>query len=299
MLGRAFAHGVARRVPSREGQVPTRRKLFTKLCAALNREGEAMPKPGVDLARHPSHDERGRRAVEMRAVLTPAAAPLLSNTVVDRLREAILRGLFLPGDRLREEQLAEALGVSRGPIRDALLQLEREGMVVRRPNRGAMVARLSRADLEEVYSVRVAIEPVAYAWATRNAVQRDLEEMQAIIDSYSKLTRRVTVQEAADADLGFHDVIYVAARNKRLLNLWQDLRPQVYVFLLARTYVRKREFREIMIARHGQILVAIADRDEPRARELAAEHVQTSYERVLAEYVFDSSDSGVTHPGVA
>jgi DNA-binding GntR family transcriptional regulator len=258
-----------------------------------------MAKRDMDLAWNPSGNERGERASDLSAVLTPATAPLLSDTVVDRLREAILRGLFPPGDRLREEQLAEALGVSRGPIRNALLQLEREGMVLRRPNRGAMVAQLSQGDLEEVYSLRVAIEPVACAWATRNAVPRDLEEMQAIIDSYSKLTTKVTVQEAADADLGFHDVIYAAARNRRLLRLWQDLRPQVYLFLLARTYVRKREFREIMIARHGQILSAIAERDEPRARELAAEHVQTSYERVLAEYVFDSSDSDVTRAGAA
>jgi DNA-binding GntR family transcriptional regulator len=258
-----------------------------------------MAKPGMGLGWNSSDDERGETGIDMNAVLAPAAAPLLSDTVVDRLREAILRGLFPPGNRLREEQLAEALGVSRGPIRNALLQLEREGMVVRRPNRGAMVAQLSRADLEEVYSIRVAIEPVACAWATRNAVSRDLAEMQAIIDSYSKLTTRVTVQEAADADLGFHDVIYAAARNKRLLRLWQDLRPQVYVFLLARTYVRKREFREIMIARHGQILSAISERDETRARKLAAEHVQTSYERVVAEYVFDSSESDTTRADVA
>jgi DNA-binding GntR family transcriptional regulator len=258
-----------------------------------------MAKPGTDLAWNSSHNERGGGAIDMSAVLTPAPAPLLSEAVVDRLREAIVRGLLPPGDRLREEQLAEALGVSRGPIRNALLQLEREGMVVRRPNRGAMVAQLSRTDLEEVYSLRVAIEPVACAWATRNAVPPDLEKMQAIIGSYSKLTTKVTVQEAADADLGFHDVIYAAARNKRLLRLWQDLRPQVYVFLLARTYVRKREFREIMIARHGQILSAISDHDEPRARKLAEEHVQTSYERVLAAYMFDSSDSDLTHAGVA
>ena len=116
----------------------------------------------------------GRGALDATAILTPAAAILLSDEVVDRLREAILRGLFAPGDRLREEQLAEALGVSRGPIRNALLQLEREGMVMRRRNRGAIVARLSRVDLEEVYSLRLAIEPVACAWAARNANERDL-----------------------------------------------------------------------------------------------------------------------------
>jgi DNA-binding GntR family transcriptional regulator len=234
----------------------------------------------------------------MSSVLAPAVTPLLSDTVVDRLREAILRGMFPPGDRLREEQLAGALGVSRGPIRNALLQLEREGMVVRRPNRGAMVAQLSRTDLEEVYSVRVAIEPVACAWAARNALPRDLDEMEDVIKSYSRLTTRVTVQEAADADLSFHDVIYSAARHRRLLRLWQDLRPQVYMLLLARTYVGTREFREIMIGRHGDIREAISDRDEKRAGEAAAQHVQTSYERVLGAYLSESSAERATAAGV-
>lgn len=227
----------------------------------------------------------GRGALDATAILTPAAAILLSDEVVDRLREAILRGLFAPGDRLREEQLAEALGVSRGPIRNALLQLEREGMVMRRRNRGAIVARLSRVDLEEVYSLRLAIEPVACAWAARNANDRDLTDMQSIINGYqSRLTRKVTVQEAAEADLSFHDVVYRAARHRRLMRLWQDIRPQVYVFLLAREYVRAREFRDIMITNHSTIRAVISSGDEERAREVAIEHVQTSYQRVLGVY---------------
>jgi DNA-binding GntR family transcriptional regulator len=251
-----------------------------------------MARPKIDLLSASVKGERAGDGDDMSALLAPAAAPLLSDTVVDRLREAILRGLFPPGDRLREEQLADALGVSRGPIRNAFLQLEREGIVIRRPNRGAIVAQLSRSDLEEVYSIRVAIEPVACAWAARNAAPRDLDEMQGVIDSYSRLTTRVTVQEAADADLRFHDVIYLAASHKRLLRLWQDLRPQVYVFLLARTYVRKREFRDIMIAGHGAIRAAISSRDEKRARKLAAAHVQTSYEHVLGEYLSESLAAG-------
>jgi DNA-binding GntR family transcriptional regulator len=240
-----------------------------------------------------------RAALDASAVLTPASAILLSDEVVDRLREAILVGLFAPGERLREEQLADALGVSRGPIRNALLQLEREGMVVRRRNRGAIVARLSRADLEEVYSLRLAIEPVACAWAARNANERDLADMQSIIDGYhSRLTRRVTVQDAADADLSFHDVVYRAARHRRLMTLWQDLRPQVYVFLLAREYVRAREFRDIMITNHGTIRSVISSRDEERAREVAIEHVQTSYARVLKVYE-DEEPEGPENADVA
>src|SRR5579884_3034520 len=127
-----------------------------------------MAKRAHDVAMQPASLQAQRGGLDASAVLMPAAAIQLSDEVVDRLREAILGGLFAPGDRLREEQLAEALGVSRGPVRNALLQLEREGMVVRRRNRGAIVARLSREDLEEVFSLRLAIEPVACAWAARN-----------------------------------------------------------------------------------------------------------------------------------
>lgn len=244
-----------------------------------------MAKRADDLVQQPASLQAQHGRLDASAILTPAAAVQLSDEVVHRLREAILGGLFAPGDRLREEQLADALGVSRGPIRNALLQLEREGMVVRRRNRGAIVARLSRSDLEEVYSLRLAIEPVACAWAARNASDRDLTDMQSIINSYqSRLTRRVTVQIAAEADLSFHDAVYRAARHRRLMRMWQDLRPQVYVFLLAREYVRAREFRDIMITNHSTIRAVISSGDEERARDVAIEHVQTSYGRVLSVY---------------
>lgn len=238
----------------------------------------------------PAHrPTRGTSSATMRqpsdgTLLGPALATLLSDEVVERLRESILRGHFAPGDRLREEQLAEALGVSRGPIRNALVQLEREGLAVRRPNRGAVVAELSRADLEEVFSLRLAIEPVACIWAARHAQPEDLTEMQEVIDGYSQLTTKATTREAAEADLAFHDVVYRASAHRRLLGLWEDLRPQVYVFLLARSYVHTREFREIMIRNHATIHAVIADHDEERAREVAGEHVRTSYLRVVASY---------------
>lgn len=232
-----------------------------------------------------------RSRVDAGMFLTPAETLLLSDEVVDRLRDSILKGMFVPGDRLREEQLAEALGVSRGPIRNALLQLEREGLVIRRRNRGAIVAQLAREDLDEVYSLRQAIEPLACEWAARNASEADIAEMRAIVAGYSRLNLRATVQQAADIDLGFHDVIYRAARHRRLESMWQDLRPQVYVFLLARTYVRTREFRDIMIANHEALIDVVAARDEQRAREAAAAHVQTSYLRVIEGYGSESDTS--------
>jgi DNA-binding GntR family transcriptional regulator len=233
--------------------------------------------------------ERGPRRLAP-PPLAPAPTGLLAEEVVDRLREPIFRGLLAPGDRLPEEQLAETLGVSRGPIRDALSQLEREGLVVRRRNRGAVVARLRRRDLDEVYSLRTALESVACTWAARNAREQDHAELQSIVDGYHGLAPELTLQEAADADLRFHDAIYRSARHRRLLRTWHELRPQVYLFLLARTYVSAPEFRTFMAVRHSLMLDAIRAKDEDRAAREAAVHVETSYQRVIAAYDEESAE---------
>jgi DNA-binding GntR family transcriptional regulator len=228
--------------------------------------------------------------VDVSSVLTPTSPVHLSDTVTERLRRTIVEGRFSPGDRLREEQLAEALDVSRGPIRDALRELEREGLVVRRRNRGAIVASLSRADVEEVYSLRAAIEPLVCAWGAQNANEADWAELQAVIEGYRDLAATATPHEAADADLRFHDVVYRCAGHRRVLRLWQDLRPQVYIFLLARKYVGTTEFRDIMISKHGAILSAIKARDVEAARKEAMEHIEASYRRVIAD--FDDANAG-------
>jgi DNA-binding GntR family transcriptional regulator len=222
--------------------------------------------------------------------IASAATKALADTVAERLRDTIFSGQLAPGDRLREEQLAGALDVSRGPIRDALLQLEREGLVVRRRNRGAVVASLSHTDLDEVFSLRLAIEPVVCTWAARHSGEDDWAEMQERIDAFAHLDSTTTVHEAAETDLQFHDVVYRASGHRRLLRLWQDLRPQVYIFMLARTYVRDADFAGIMINSHGRLLDAIRDRDEERVRRVATEHVETSYRRVISGY--EDGDGG-------
>lgn len=245
----------------------------------------AKPDPVIRIP--PVGAEHSARAlgVEVSSVLTPTSPVHLSDTVTERLRRTIVEGHFSPGDRLREEQLAEALDVSRGPIRDALRELEREGLVVRRRNRGAIVASLSRADVEEVYSLRLAIEPLVCAWGAENASESDWLDMESVIAGYSELaTTATTPHEAADADLRFHDVIYRAAGHRRVQRLWQDLRPQVYIFLLARKYVGTREFRDIMIANHELILAALKARDVEAARRMAMQHVEASYRRVIADF---------------
>jgi len=140
--------------------------------------------------------------------LTPPPKRSLADDVVERLRDAILHGGFKPGEPLREEQLAAMLDVSRGPVREALVQLEREGLVLVRRHRGATVARLSRGDLEEVYSLRLALERLATQRAVRYATEQDFKAMEAVLEAFDVvLSRSPSEKEVAELDVRFHDLI--------------------------------------------------------------------------------------------
>ena len=217
--------------------------------------------------------------------LAPAETRSLADNVVERLRRAILHGDFEPGERLREEQLAAALEVSRGPIREAFAQLEREGLVQRRRHRGVVVSRLSERDLAEVYSLRVALEALAIRWAARNATTDDHERMERAVAAIGRsISPDVSVRDAAQVDLEFHDLVYEAAHHQRLQRAWLDLRPQVFLFFLSRDYVATPEFREVMVRTHSELVELIRARDEKRADEVAELHMRTSYLHVLESY---------------
>jgi len=120
-------------------------------------------------------------SADLASLLSPPVSRGLGVDIAERLRAAILSGGFGPGERLPEEQLAKAMGVSRGPVREALIQLEREGLIVIRRNRGAFVAQLSRDDLDEVYTLRVAIERLATERCVANSTDAELDEIQAAL----------------------------------------------------------------------------------------------------------------------
>lgn len=217
-------------------------------------------------------------------IFAPTPKRSRADHVVERLRDAIASGRLEGGQRLREEELAEFLGVSRGPIREALVQLEREGLVIKQPNKSACVARLSREDLEEVYSLRLALEQFAIRRAVRNAEPRHLNEMQKVVHTMAAyLERGISEQEAAALDIQFHEILYQAAKHKRLYDFWAILRPQIHVFLLSRI-VANPDFRDLMISSHQAILEAIRDRDEKQAVEVIEYHLQSAYERIVKSY---------------
>ena len=229
-------------------------------------------------------NQSGVRVEELANILEPPPKRSLADEVLERLRDAILRNQLSHGQYLYEEALAQSLNVSRGPIREALRQLEREGLVVRRPNRSAMVARLSREDLDEIYSLRNAVERLAATFASRNATPSDFEAMQKVVDAMAaRVQDGITEQEAANLDLRFHDLLYQASRHQRLISLWRRLRPQCYLLLLNRNAANP-DFIEVTPAGHQRVLDVLRSRDEAQATAAIEEHVRFAYETVLASY---------------
>jgi DNA-binding GntR family transcriptional regulator len=223
--------------------------------------------------------------------LLPTVKRSLADDVVDRLRDAIFHGSFKPGEALREEQLAAMLDVSRGPVREALVQLEREGLVLVRRHRGATVARLSRGDLEDVYSLRLALERLAIQRATRYATDQDFAAMEAVLAAFDvALSHGPSEKEVAELDVRFHDLIYQAARHQRLYDCWANLKSQIYIFLLSRNVVDP-DFREITVKSHAALLEAIRTRDEARATTEIEDHLRGAYDRVVRGYSAAEMDS--------
>jgi DNA-binding GntR family transcriptional regulator len=223
--------------------------------------------------------------------LTPTVKRSLADDVVDRLRDAIFHGSFKPGEALREEQLAAMLDVSRGPVREALVQLEREGLVLVRRHRGATVARLSRSDLEDVYSLRLALERLAIQRATRYATDLDFAAMEAVLTAFDVApSRGPSEKDVAELDVRFHDLIYQAARHQRLYDCWANLKSQIYIFLLSRNVVDP-DFRDITVKSHAALLEAIRMRDEARATTEIEDHLRGAYDRVVRAYSAAELDS--------
>lgn len=208
----------------------------------------------------------------------------LATEIAVRLQMAILHGELEPGTRLREEVLAEKMGVSRGPIREAFGTLEREGLVTIRRNRGTYVARLRHKDLDEVYSLRLALELLAVQRAIAMGTDADFDQIQSIVDTMAGYVQRgITEQESAELDIRFHDSIYLASRHQRLYECWTNLKPQIYIMFLSRNMANP-DFRGMVVEGHQEILDAIRDRADERALALTEKHLRSTYEYVARRY---------------
>jgi len=203
----------------------------------------------------------------------------LADYVVGVIREKTATGELRPGQHLREAELAAALGVSRGPVREALALLETEGHVEIRRHRGAFVSVLTQQDVEEVHSLRAAIEALAAERAVTRLTSSHLAEMDRVLEAMKVTSGSVAPQEAVRLDLAFHDVLYDAADHARLLRVWTSIRSQVSFFLHTRN-VNFPDFPTVGYPEHYELRTVLSEGDPGRARIAVEKHMTGSYSRL-------------------
>ena len=197
----------------------------------------------------------------------------LRDIVFQTLRNAIITGELQPGERLMETQLAEKLGVSRTPIREAIRKLELEGLVVMVPRKGAQVAQFTEKDIQDVLEVRAALEALAAKLACRRMDDRAFLKLQLAIAEYSYAAKNKDLETMIEKDVEFHDIICNATQNDQLIQLFNNLKEQVNRDRI--TYLKNAEDSETVEAEHLAILEALKNKDEEVASNLASNHIYT------------------------
>ena len=212
--------------------------------------------------------------------VAPARRRGLAEEVADRIRDAIFTGAYAPGAQLREVELSGALQVSRGPVREALLRLEREGLVRSAWHRGTTVTALSAEDVAELDSLRGALERLAVERVITHGTDEDFSVIERAADD---MARAADVHTMVRHDIEFHDAVYAAARHVRLREAWEAIRSQVYLFLLTRIGVSTEDYLPHVANEHRELVAVLRARDVEAALELFATHRHHALEVLQAE----------------
>ncbi len=225
--------------------------------------------------------EKANPALIENRKLAPVEHSPLGELVYESLREAILSGDLLPGERLIESRIAEETGVSRAPVREAISRLELEGLVDLRPRRGSYVITLRKKDVWEVYSLRSALESLAYRLVVGNLTDAQYATLQQIADEMEACAEAHDTNRLSQLDTEFHRTVVELAGHERLLSVWLSIDSQMQ---LLSQHVIRTEYTDLSLIhqRHHALLDILRDGSEDDAARAVMEHIQSAAERVLA-----------------
>lgn len=203
----------------------------------------------------------------------------LRDVVFNTLRQAILKGELKPGERLMEIQLANRLGVSRTPIREAMRKLELEGLVLMIPRKGAEVAEITEKSLRDVLEVRRALEELSVQIACDKITKEEIQRLTVAAEEFEAVAEDGDITKVAEADVKFHDIIYQATDNQKLIQLLNNLREQMYRYRVE--YLKRRDFHAQLIKEHDQIIQMIEQKKKEDATKIMSQHIDNQVEAVI------------------
>lgn len=203
----------------------------------------------------------------------------LRDVVFQTLRQSILTGELKPGERLMEIHLADKLGVSRTPIREAIRKLELEGLVTMIPRRGAEVSQITEGNLRDVLEVRRALDALAVELACERITEEQIEELKKACEQFEEVTKTGDVVKITQSDVYLHDIIINASGNHRLIQMVNNLSQQMYRYRLE--YIKDESNYGTLIAEHSVIYDCIRRRDKAAGAEAIKAHVDNQEKSII------------------
>ena len=216
---------------------------------------------------------------DLTSIMTEYQYMPLRDVVFHTLRRGIMQGDLKPGERLMEIKLANRLGVSRTPIREAIRMLELEGLVVMIPRKGAQVAEITEKDLKDVLEVRMGLEELAVKFACQRITEEQLDNLYHASRKFEEAVKREDLTELAQADVDFHDLIYKATGNERLVQLLNNIREQMYRYRVE--YLKDEDIRGSLVQEHDTLLEKLSQRDLEGAKQVTQSHIERQQAYIL------------------
>lgn len=217
----------------------------------------------------------------------------LRDVVFNTLRRAILTGELKPGERLMEIHLANRLGVSRTPIREAIRKLELEGLVTMIPRRGAEVAQITEKSLQDVLEVRRALDALSVELACDRISEEALTALGSACEAFAMATKTKDTKKMAEADVALHDIIVRAADNSRLVSLVNNLSEQMYRYRFE--YLKDASAHGQLIEEHRVIYESIRKKDKKTAAETAKLHIDNQEQSIMKQLRLEKDKNLTKH----
>lgn len=196
----------------------------------------------------------------------------LRDLVYEKLQQSLLEEKFNPGDKITEKEIAEELGVSRTPVREALYRLAATGLIKIIPHRGFIVSKWTVKELKDVMAVRMVLEKLTIKLAIENILPEEIEELKTLVIEIEKAVKLKNISKSSDLNTLFHDKIILASRNKELFEIMKSLKNKICGFRIISLYSPKRLDKSL--EEHREILVALTNKDISHAQELIQKHIQ-------------------------
>ena len=204
----------------------------------------------------------------------------LTDEIADVVRERILKGEYEIGEKIKENQIATELKVSRTPIREAFKLLENEGLIDYIPNRGCFAKGFTKQDVDDIYAVREALEELAVRWAVARITEPELLALEEQVDLMEFYTKKKDKKKVLELNTSFHEVIYASARSRFLAQVLRSYKE--YIEKTRKSIFYEQSYLEGILSEHRAIFEAIKDRDEERVVEAISKHFEASQERAFA-----------------